>query len=109
MTDENESIPTYKVTFCTVDPVAYEAVQKFCQQMSGELQPNEPKYELRAHAHWVGLHGTFIPLNEFGKPIEPAFCSRCEEFLTGSDYSKKVNGWYCPNCGAKMDEEEPDV
>lgn len=60
------------------------------------------------HAHWIGLHGTFVPLDEFGRPIDLAFCSRCEEFLAGSDDYKKATGWYCPNCGAKMDEVEDE-
>lgn len=108
MTDYYTREPTsgYEVIFDTEDKATYEAVKKFCSQMCGGLEPNEPKYELRSHAHWVGLHGTFVPLDEFGRPTDLAFCSRCEEFLTGSDEYKKATGWYCPNCGAKMNKGE---
>lgn len=101
----NTPVRYYDVTFHTADPVAYEVVKKFCWQMSGELKPNESKYELRTHAHWVGIHGTFVPIDEYGAPIEAAFCSHCNKMLVGSDEYFAI-GRYCPNCGAKMDEEE---
>lgn len=58
-----------------------------------------------AHAHWVGIHGTFVPIDEYGAPIEAAFCSHCNRMLVGSDEYFAI-GRYCPNCGAKMEENK---
>ena len=38
-----------------------------------------------------------------GIPEGSCCCSNCEEWLVASD-EYGVNGTYCPNCGAKMDE-----
>ena len=55
------------------------------------------------HAHWEDLDNEPIELDEDGCPVKSAFCSNCHEWLTGSEeYACK--GYYCPNCGAKMDE-----
>lgn len=45
------------------------------------------------HGHWV----------DEGKKFLPVYCSRCG---FGKVYEDQRNYDYCPNCGAKMDEEE---
>lgn len=57
------------------------------------------------HAHWVSWRtGEFVPLDKDGSPIKEAVCSNCGDWLTASD-EYAVQGYYCPNCGAKMDEK----
>ena len=97
MTDENAKIPGYKVTFITVDPSVYEEVKKFCLQMSGELKPNEPRYELRPTASWIGD----------GYEGIPRVCSNCGAALPikdirGNIIPKSVR--YCYYCGAKLED-----
>lgn len=56
------------------------------------------------HAHWQDDEGKFVKLDDNGCPVKSAWCSACNDWLTGSDeYSTR--GYYCPNCGARMDEE----
>lgn len=95
MIDENEIVPGYKVTFCTIDRATYEAVQKFCLQMCGKLEPNEPKYEVRPNAKWTNV-------NDF-KNMYIGECSNCKD--TVWIYKGEQRRWkYCPNCGAKMED-----
>ena len=39
-----------------------------------------------------------------GEPWSSCYCSECGEWLVASD-EYAVKGNYCPNCGAKMDDE----
>jgi len=103
MTDYYTREPTsgYEVIFDTEDKATYEAVKKFCRQMIGHLKPNEQKYELPAHAHWINKE----VLN--GQMFQSAKCSACGCYHTtpyAFNHFTKYN--YCPSCGAKMDEEE---
>ena len=59
------------------------------------------------HAHWVDFGGNYMPVNDNGFPEGDCLCScsACGDYLTASD-EYNVRGFYCPNCGAKMDEEK---
>ena len=59
------------------------------------------------HAHWIsGFNGGKIGWDAEGKYVHGyAICSECGESLTASDEYECV-GRFCPNCGAKMDEED---
>ncbi len=65
----------------------------------------------QTHAHWIqqdcaraNVPGIVL-VDKCGFVYESCFCSACGEWLSGSD-EYAVKGRYCPNCGAKMDEEE---
>ena len=56
------------------------------------------------------VHGRWIPLTECAN--EGVYCSICKKKVWKSDYAQcskksrnKLESNYCPNCGAKMDEE----
>jgi len=60
------------------------------------------------HAHWINYNGEHVELDSNGSPKDSCWCSHCHEWLVTSDEYTIVNrycGRYCPNCGAKMDEE----
>ena len=59
------------------------------------------------HGQWISdapgkRFGTVVRLDKDGCPVDPCHCSECGEWLTASD-EYPVIGYYCPNCGAKMD------
>lgn len=56
------------------------------------------------HGEWIGEHGEHVPLTD-GSPDSSCSCSICGKWLVGSD-EYATFGYYCPNCGAKMDLEE---
>lgn len=66
-----------------------------------ELEPYLVDYEPVIHAHWETDNYGYAILNEEGHTMYLAGvpCSRCH--VTG-----QTNWNYCPNCGAKMDEED---
>ena len=56
------------------------------------------------HAHWIDCNGKPVESDSNGCPKDSCWCSHCHEWLVASD-EYMVIGKYCPNCGAKMDEE----
>ena len=56
------------------------------------------------HGEWIGEHGEHVPLMN-GIPADSCSCSICGEWLVASDEYGTL-GYYCPNCGAKMDLED---
>lgn len=59
------------------------------------------------HGHWVTniYDRDFVRFDKDGFPEKSCYCSVCGDWLTASD-EYAVRGYYCPNCGAKMDETE---
>lgn len=57
------------------------------------------------HGKWIDHDGNKVQLNEHGETCGTCFCSRCGEWLVASD-EYAVKGYFCPNCGAKMDGGE---
>ena len=62
------------------------------------------------HGHWVNAVGENVPFDENIKgdpycPCGSVWCSECGAWLTASD-EYFATGRYCPNCGAKMEEQE---
>ena len=57
------------------------------------------------HGKWIDHDGNKVQLNEHGETCGTCFCSRCGEWLVASD-EYAVKGYFCPNCGARMDGEE---
>ena len=55
------------------------------------------------HGEWIGDHGEHVPFID-GSPANSCSCSICGKWLVGSD-EYATFGYYCPNCGAKMDLE----
>lgn len=49
--------------------------------------------------------GTVVRLDKDGCPVDTCHCSECGEWLTASD-EYPVIGRYCPNCGAKMENND---
>lgn len=64
----------------------------------------EPTVELK-HGHWIDENGKPASWDDMniGCPSVSCFCSKCGDWLTASD-EYPARGYYCPNCGAKMDE-----
>ena len=56
------------------------------------------------HGKWIDHDGNKVQLNEHGETCGTCFCSRCGEWLVASD-EYAVKGYFCPNCGAKMDAQ----
>lgn len=61
------------------------------------------------HGRWISdgagkRFGTVVRLDKDGCAVDTCHCSECGEWLTASD-EYPVIGYYCPNCGAKMDSE----
>lgn len=57
------------------------------------------------HGKWI-YDDKQVPLDEMGCPTGSCWCSECGDWLSASDeYS--VRGYFCPNCGADMREQEP--
>lgn len=59
------------------------------------------------HGRWISdspgkRFGTVVRLDKDGCPVGSCHCSECGEWLTASD-EYPVIGYYCPNCGARMD------
>ena len=53
---------------------------------------------------WVDAYGDTVGMVN-GVPWSDCWCEECGERLVGSgEYPAK--GYYCPNCGAKMDAED---
>ena len=46
-----------------------------------------------------------ITIDENGNVDHSCHCSECGDWLTGSD-EYPCRGYYCPNCGAKMEVDE---
>ena len=57
------------------------------------------------HGYWVDADGNFVNLDDDGCPVKSAWCSVCNDWLTASD-EYPTRGYYCPNCGTKMEESE---
>ena len=57
------------------------------------------------HGKWIDHDGNKVQLNEHGETCGTCFCNQCGEWLVASD-EYAVKGYFCPNCGAKMDGEE---
>lgn len=57
------------------------------------------------HGRWIGCNGEIVDWDENnpGCPRYSCFCSICKSWLTASD-EFPVIAYFCPNCGAKMDE-----
>ena len=76
--------------------------------LSADDRPKECPLQEVKHAHWADCKGKPIELDSNGyTKVESLglWCSHCHEWLVPSD-EYIVVGRYCPNCGAKMDEEE---
>ena len=59
------------------------------------------------HGHWIDGNGNPVSWDDMniGCPSDSCYCSECGDWLTASD-EYPAKGYYCPNCGAKMDEVE---
>jgi len=59
------------------------------------------------HGHWIDGNGKPVSWDDMniGCPSDSCYCSECGDWLTASD-EYPAKGYYCPNCGAKMDEVE---
>lgn len=59
------------------------------------------------HSHWVSMDGQdrFVPLDNNGYPRESCYCMNCGMQLAGSEEYNAI-GFFCPNCGSMMDENE---
>ena len=56
------------------------------------------------HGHWIDCHGNYVSMDANGIVDGECLCSVCGDYLIASD-EYGVRGFYCPNCGTKMDEE----
>ena len=52
--------------------------------------------------HWINHNGETVELDINGFMTDSSWCSKCGEWLTGSD-EYRCKGRFCPNCGAKME------
>ena len=69
-------------------------------QVLDELQPADVAPVV--HGKWIDYDGNKVQLNEHGETCGTCFCNQCGEWLVASD-EYAVKGYFCPNCGAKMD------
>ena len=60
------------------------------------------------HGKWIDHDGNKVQLNEHGETCGTCFCNQCGEWLVASD-EYAVKGYFCPNCGAKMDGGDEHV
>jgi hypothetical protein len=64
-------------------------------------------------------HGTWIPVDSYsacggdevtwnahGNPIAFHYCSECKNQAYANEFGEDILSSYCPNCGAKMGEED---
>jgi len=59
-------------------------------------------YEFGKKGKWIDEHGEEVGLNVDGEVPKSCYCSKCGEWLIGSDeYACK--GRYCPNCGDRKE------
>ena len=54
------------------------------------------------HGHWRDYEGNYVGLDKEGNAMQSCYCSECGDWLTASD-EYPCRGYFCPNCGAKMD------
>lgn len=59
------------------------------------------------HSHWIDEYGRFVAVDLDGELTDSCYCNNCKKWLGGSN-EYNCFGYYCPNCGAKMDEEEEE-
>lgn len=72
-----------------------EAVDKLAAYEDAEERGEWGKV---VHGRWIGYHEADFGWDEYG-----VRCSNCEFEVEDRDVKFSMN--YCPNCGAKMDEE----
>ena len=56
------------------------------------------------HGKWIGFDNEKVPIIN-GCPTCSCRCSLCRDWLSASD-EYFIKGNYCPNCGAKMGDDE---
>ena len=71
---------------------ALEAAEKRIAELEAQL-PKE--------GEWIDADGANVPLDKDGDTTDSCYCSICGDWLTASD-EYAARGWFCPNCGAKM-------
>ena len=84
-----------------MDEAAYDTMHSMISKLpAADVQPVR-------RGRWISdspgkRFGTVVRLDKDGCPVGSCHCSECGEWLTASD-EYPVIGYYCPNCGAKMD------
>ena len=67
-----------------------------CAQHIIDRQPTIDLRDLQPHGWWEHLGG------------DEWFCTHCEHVISTEGRWESPESKYCPNCGAKMDEEVPN-
>ena len=91
---------TYKETGCSFVP---SEIKNECTEAVYKGTP----YEERKTGRWISDNPFVekITFDESGCVSNSCHCSECGDWLTASD-EYPCRGYYCPNCGAKMEVDE---
>lgn len=95
----------YNTIIDEIDPISISMDGGEMRGMMRTIIAEEPTVDAApvVHGEWIGEHGEHVPLMN-GIPDNSCSCSICGKWLVASDEYCPL-GYYCPNCGAKMDEE----
>lgn len=96
----------YNTIIDEVDPISISMDGSEMCGMMRTIIAAEPTVDAApvVHGEWIGEHGEHVPLTD-GSTENSCSCSICGKWLVGSD-EYAPSGYYCPNCGAKMDLKE---
>lgn len=83
---------------------AEQAIATFCEASLTARKMNKADAAPVVHAHWIQTE-IIDDDDPTGINDRAAKCSNCEH-IEGWFYWAKTYYHFCPNCGAKMDEEE---
>ena len=100
--DKYVSANKLKAKVISGEPVLFDEATQHEIFFLLELEPSENVKPV-VHAHWVPQH----PKNRTGKAYT-FVCSNCKKFAIRSRQASidELGYVFCPNCGAKMDEEK---
>ena len=80
----------------------YKARTAFSECLVKVNTIEEIKAEPVRHGRWVKAYG-MMPPEYHGRKC----CSVCDAFALSDFYGRERLSYFCPNCGTKMDLEEP--
>lgn len=98
-TKDGTMVRVWTTVFETDDYSLSEASVEWCREKLNDAVPVK-------HGRWIkGSETKMIKKNRYLILADAMYCSECEnEAYWDTDYGQQLFD-YCPNCGARMDEE----